>query len=188
MTSAIAALGLSDLQGQILIWDDVLVDPLAYRQLALTHRFEDIQTDDELWRGIALLPDEVVLSRLIQQFMPMATTRLTFFRKSPAGQLEPNFIHSDEGMGQWTAILYLNDPPADGDGTAFWRYRPTGEVIGSARALAKDPALWTRWHEVPAKLGRLILFDSWLFHSRAIEDNYGQGDDARLVQVAFGTC
>ena len=90
-------------------------------------------------------------------------------------------------MGEWTAILYLNPTPMAGDGTDFWRWRQTGDVMGSARSLPKDPVLWERWKHVDAQFGRLVLFDSLYFHSRAIQENYGEGDTARLVQVAFGT-
>ena len=119
--------------------------------------------------------------------LPGALTTLTFFRQSPLHQEEPNYIHSDEGMGQWTAILYLNPEPAEGDGTTFWRFRPTGAIHGSAREMAKDPGLWEPWQHVEAKFNRLLVFDSLYFHSRAIEENYGEGEAARLIQVAFGT-
>jgi hypothetical protein len=182
MTTLSAPTGLHVLQ----VHDDVLADPEAYRAWALAQPFQTIQTGDEFWHGIALVEDRT-LADLVAARMPGARTHLTFFRQSPEGQAEPNFIHSDEGMGEWTAILYLNPTPAEGDGTAFWRYRPTGEIAGSARALPKDPALWESCGLVEARFGRLVIFDSWLFHSRAIEANYGAGEDARLIQVAFGT-
>lgn len=170
----------------ITVLDDVLESPLAYRDQALAMDFHTIQTEQELWHGIALLEDSPI-AELVAALVPGAQTHLTFFRKSPEGQAEPNFIHSDEGMGAWTAILFLNPEPANGDGTDFWRYKPTGAIYGSARELDKDPALWERWRHVDAKLNRLLVFDSLLFHSRAIEQNYGKDDSARLIQVAFGS-
>lgn len=168
------------------VYDNVLGDPEDYRAWALAQPFETIVTADEHWHGMSVLRDDT-LSRIVADRLAGAQTRLTFFRKSPRGQMEPNFIHSDEGMGQWTAILYLNPTPAEGDGTVFWRYKPDQSITGSARALDKDPSLWEPWHSVPAKLGRLLIFDSTHYHSRAIEENYGETDaDARLIQVAFG--
>lgn len=170
----------------LLVFDDVLPNPHAYRRWALAQPFRTHETGDEHWQGIALLGDHT-LPTLVEGFVQGAKTHLTFFRQSPLGQQEPNFIHSDEGMGEWTAILYLNPTPAPGDGTTFWRFKPTGEIYGSARALDKAPALWDPWHRVEAKFNRLLIFDSLYFHSRAIEENYGVGDNARLIQVAFGT-
>jgi len=177
----------AEARDRVLVVDDVLPDPVAYRAFALAQTYQRIETGpEEVWHGIARLPADSTLPRLIQQMRPSARPHLTFFRKSPQGQPEPNFIHSDEGMGEFTAILYLNPTPADGDGTTFWRYRPTGEVYGSARALPKDVDRWEPWHQVEARFNRLVIFDSLLFHSRAIQENYGEGDDARLVQVVFG--
>lgn len=170
----------------IYVFDDMVPDPCAYRAEALQQEFRTIQTGEERWQGIALLDVDQTLPRVMAEHWPGATPRLTFFRQSPAGQQEPNFIHSDEGMGDWTAILYLNPDPPNGDGTTFWRYRPTGEIRGSARALPKDADLWEPWYHVTAQFNRLVMFDSLYFHSRAIEANYGVGAAARLVQVVFG--
>jgi hypothetical protein len=169
-----------------MVLDDVLADPWSYRRWALSQAFQTIVTGDEVWHGIALLTDPTVPT-LIADILPGAQTTLTFFRQSPLGQAEPNFIHSDEGMGAWTAILYLTPDPPPEDGTTFWRYRPTGDVSGSARALEKDPMLWEPRRQVEARFNRVLVFESLLFHSRAIEANYGEGEDARLIQVAFGT-
>jgi GNAT superfamily N-acetyltransferase len=170
--------------GLLVVRDDVLPDPGAYRRWALAQPYETIQTGEEHWHGIARITDGTVPA-LVSAVVPGTTAALTFFRQSPEGQPEPNFIHSDELMGDFTSILYLTPKPPEGDGTAFWRYRPTGAVQGSARALPKTPDLWERWHHVVARFNRLVVFDSSYFHSRGLEENYGHGDDARLIQVVF---
>ena len=63
--------------------------------------------------------------KLVRMF-PAATPTLSFFRKSPAGQEEPHWIHTDVDMGDWTALLYLNPDPPAGDGTVFWTHLATG--------------------------------------------------------------
>jgi GNAT superfamily N-acetyltransferase len=170
----------------IAVFDDVLPDPVAYRAQALAHPFGTIQTGEELWHGIAMSEDPA-LPAFIAARLPGVRTHLTFFRQSPEGQAEPNFIHSDQGMGEWTGIYYLNPTPPDHDGTLFWRYLPADVINGNAAPLSKDPALWSRERFVAAKFNRLLLFRSDLFHSRAIEANYGQGEEARLIQVAFAS-
>lgn len=118
------------------------------------------------------------------------TPTLTFFRKSPEGQVEPNYIHHDAPMGDWTGILYLNETPAHWDGTLFWTH-----VDGAERSTSEDdkssdwdkPEKWKLSHAMQAKFNRLLLFEAPLFHSRSIKANYGHADDARLIQVVFGT-
>lgn len=173
--------------GEIEVFDDVLPDPGRYRRRALTLAFGDVEAAGQTFRGIALCPD-LLLPYLIQtQYKPGSTPLLSFFRQSPAGQAEPNYIHSDVEMGDWTAILYLNPDPPAGDGTTFWRHRPTGADRGAfdlERQGAREQ--WAAWHHVEARFNRLLIFHAPLYHSRAIEANYGQaGVDARLTQIVF---
>jgi hypothetical protein len=44
---------------------------------------------------------------------------------------------------------------------------------------------WTETRLVLGRFNRLLIFDAALPHSRAIFENYGEGDDARLIQVIF---
>jgi hypothetical protein len=104
--------------------------------------------------------------------------------------VEPNDIHTDVDMGEWTGLLYLNPIPPEKDGTDFWRHRASGTIesaVPHERSIeGRDRDRWELELHVPAEFNRLLLFDSRLFHSRAIHENYGAGDSARLVQVVFG--
>lgn len=179
--SATAAL----LVPMVAVYDDVLERPDAYRAWALQQSFGTIRTGDQRWHGIAPVEDGT-MAHLITARQPGARTHLTFLRQSPEGQIEPTFIHSDEGMGQWTAILYLTPAPPEGDGTTFWRDRETGDVCGAVGRDMEDRSRWEPWRHVSARFNRLLLFDAPLFHSRGLEENYGTGSTARLIQVAFG--
>jgi hypothetical protein len=162
----------------IRVIDDVLADPMAYREKTLSLDFSDVTIGDHTFKGIAdakpILEDRITL--------------LTFFRKSPQGQLEPNYIHSDAWMGRETGIFYMNPDPPEGDGTTFWK-SPEGRVSGpwteTVAQSARSRKGWTAWKRCPAKFNRLVVFDSDLFHSRSILENYGLGDEARLIQVMF---
>jgi hypothetical protein len=153
----------------IRVLDDVLADPHAYRARALAQSFRDVTIGPDTFRGIASCAEGDVAAAAVVA-LPGAEPVLTFFRKSPAGQHEPNFVHSDEGMGRFTGIYYMNPHPAEGDGTTFWE-RNAGE--------------WWPKQQVPARFNRLLLFSAELPHSRSLFDNYGQGDEARLIQVVF---
>lgn len=173
----------------IRVIDDVLRYPERYREEALAHEFRDWPIGSHLFRNIARTDDLSLPTLLEDLLLPGAISTLTFFRKSPYGQAEPNLVHSDAEMGDWTAILYLNpDPPAD-DGTQFYLHKPSGLREGAWLEFETDGldrSRWRMWRGVQAKFNRLLIFRASLFHARAIEENYGEGDEARLTQVVFG--
>jgi len=178
------------------VYDDVLARPLEYRAEALALEFRSVPVGPITFHGIAGC-HTARLPQWIQTLYPDAKPGLSFFRRSPLGQEEPNFIHTDRDMGDWTGILYLNPRPLPGDGTTFWSFRETGAVSSVAStvdealvegALWRKRDLWFPRQSVAAKFNRLVLFHAPMFHSRAIDQNYGVGpEDARLIQIVFGT-
>lgn len=182
----------------IQFFDDVLPDPMAYRERALKQRFQTVADGPVVFHGMAPCADPTIPMRIASTFPGLLPT-LSFFRQSRLGQVEPHYVHDDRSMGDWTAIYYLNPAPPEGDGTAFYRRTRDGaiEIEGEAAAGSdewkadvsawSDAAQWTRWELIPAVFNRLVLFKASLFHARAIAENYGDGDDARLIQICFGT-
>lgn len=170
--------------------------PADYAVWARARRFGSVAIGPAVFDGLAPCDDDT-LPAWIRAHYPHAQPTLTFFRQSPAGQVEPNYIHTDRDMGDWTAILYLTAEPRLHDGTRFWRHRDTGATASTATTDAefkaewaawRDLAQWEPWHTVPAAPGRLVVFPAPCFHSRAIFENYGTaGADARLLQLVFGT-
>lgn len=171
----------------IAVHDGIVADPVAYRARALAQSFDSVDVGHAMFHGIAVCEAPDVIDWLAVAYPTLEPT-LSFFRQSPAGQDEPNFIHTDVDMGDVTVIVYWNDPPADGDGTSFWRHRDCGAVTGGLLTgdAGKNLDAWECWRTVPAVFNRAVVFDAPLFHSRAIRENYGQGSDARLIQVVFG--
>lgn len=152
----------------IQVLDDVLPDPMAYLAEVKRLPFRSVTLGPDTFRGIALSRRHDV--DRVAEAETNASTFLSFFRRSPEGQIEPNYIHSDEAMGRFTGIYYMNSEPTEGDGTAFWE---------------RDGAGWKMTRLVPAKFNRLLTFGAGLHHSRALFNNYGEGDGARLIQVIF---
>jgi hypothetical protein len=185
-----------DLWNGVHVYDDVLDEPDAVRAAILGVPAQCIDFGGgQVFHGIRLLPADALVPFLgalrvfaagmsIGPFPPFA-------RQSPAGQLEPNDVHSDAGHGQRTALLYLNPTPADCDGTVFWQRKATGAVRGpwdaDCEADSHDRSAWAPWRTVDARYNRLLLFEADYFHGRRIVENYGAGDEARLIVVAFLT-
>ena len=184
-----------DGEPRLFVYDGVLPDPEAYRRWALSLPYTSLTVGAATFHGMASC-DDTALADLIQQAHPRTVPGVTLFRRSPAGQVEPSFIHTDRDMGDWTGILYLTPDPPEADGTVFYRHRGTGAYGSQAEDAAsvrqewqdwRDETQWAPWTRVAARFNRLVLFPAPLFHARAIPENYGTGDDARLIQLVFGT-
>ena len=174
------------------VFDDFLPDPEAYRARALASEFRTFEFEGGVtFHGIATPTPPDVPAIIAKKFPDLAPT-LSFFRRSPVGQIEPHWIHTDVDMGDWTALVYLNPEPPAWDGTAFWRYLPTGAIESaiaherSAEGMRPNPELWRPWRHVSARFNRLVLFPASYFHSRAIFDNWTRAGEDRLTQVVFG--
>lgn len=174
---------------EIQILDDFLHAPVAYRACALRREFKSYDFGHCTFHGIAVAGD-TELPRRIHELFPQLAPSLSFFRKSPLGQVEPHFIHSDVDMGDWSAILYLNPDPPPGDGTSFWTHRATSAIesgVPHERSIeGRERANWVLREHVDARFNRLVMFPSSYFHSRGIHENWGAADQARLTQVVFG--
>jgi hypothetical protein len=172
----------------IAIHDDFLRDPVGFRARALQQRFQTVQDGPVEFRNISPCADPTACMALVKQY-PGLRPILSFFRMSPAGQIEPHTVHTDTSMAKVTAILYLNPHPPLGDGTRFLRHIGTGATMSTDDSEAPDwfdPLAWEEDGLVEARFNRLVAFDSNLFHSRAIIDNYGDDhDSSRLINVMF---
>ncbi len=178
----------------IRVIDAAVPDPLTYRAAALSQSFGDIEAGPITFHGMASIGPSP-LSQWLEDTYGLLTT-YSAFRLSPEGQEEPNYIHTDQDMGEWTGILYLNPEPPSADGTTFWKDLTNGAIQSTASTPEDQTAEWLRWrdrsqwepwHTVNAAFNRLLLFPSPYFHSRALYDNWGDGSDARLIQLLFGT-
>jgi GNAT superfamily N-acetyltransferase len=173
--------------------DDVLMDPDAYRASVLAVPVATYHAGPGTdFYNMALCPFPE-LPAWFAKHHPELMITMSAIRKAPAGQIEPHFIHTDRDMGTWSGIFYLMPHPPDGDGTTFYQHRVSHE-IQSGLAFDVDDAVswrdrdqWEAWHHVPARFNRLVLFPSTYYHARALEQNYGEGDDARLIHILFGT-
>lgn len=166
---------------EIQVFDDVLPDPLEYRARALEQAFQSVTIGADTFHGMAPAPFES-----LRHWLPDAT--LSFFRLSPAGQVEPNDVHTDESVGERTGILYLNPDPPEGDGTTFYKRKDTGSIAsrGETQDEWRHKSQWAPWKTVAAKFNRLLVFPAPFFHARALLENYGNSpSDARLIQVIF---
>ncbi len=180
----------------IQVFDDVVPDALAYRARLLALPFQSVTVGGVVtFHGMAACPDPWVADWLAAQGIGVASS-ISLVRRSPAGQVEPHYIHTDRDMGQWTAILYLTLAPPAGDGTTFWQHRDRGVITSTADrgedwpgewADWRDATQWEPWHTVAARFNRMVVFPAGYYHSRSLFENFGTDDEARLIQIVFGS-
>jgi hypothetical protein len=137
----------------------------AYKQMILSNEFATWDFGyGQSFHNIAKL-EPTLFSTYLEGFLPAYTEVAHFARKSPEGQLEPNYIHSDEAHADLTALLFLSDHPDCGTRL----YSDDGKPIVT----------------IHMNKGTGFVFSSSVKHSRLLENNFGDGDEARLVEVVF---
>ena len=152
----------------MILMDDVILSPSQYVDDILDAEFVDIYDGVNTFQNIQPRDhlDEFTTT-VLDLVGPFYDIAWNFIRKSPEGQQEPNYVHTDEMMGDLTAILYLSKNHPEDDGTTIY------DNDGNKACVFYS------------KFNRMIVFDSKLPHSRNIFENFGQGESARLIQVAF---
>lgn len=151
----------------LITFDNVLENPKDYVSDIHLHEFQDVADGQHVFRNIQPRGDSDDFAKFVSKLFPDYRLELNFIRKSPLNQQEPNFIHSDEMMGDLTCILYLNEESPSEDGTTIYDEE-------------KKPLI-----RVYSKFNRMVAFESNLLHSRNIFENFGEEESARLIQVAF---
>ena len=151
----------------LIIYDNVLKNPKDYVSDIHLHGFQDVADGEHVFRGIQQRDANDEFAKYCTELFGNYKVCLNFVRQSPLNQDEPNFIHTDEMMGDLTCILYLNESAPDNDGTTVYD--------NEQKPLMK----------MYSKFNRMIAFNSNVPHSRNIFENFGSGKDARLVQVVF---
>jgi hypothetical protein len=147
--------------------DDVLKEPRAYVKDIFKYGFQDVSDGVNTFKGIQPRDHGDEFALFATSYFPGYQIAWNFIRQSPFGQLEPNYIHTDEMMGDITCILYLNEYTPNADGTTMY------DADGVVSCV------------VSSKFNRMIAFDAAIPHSRNILENFGEGEGARLIQVVF---
>lgn len=151
----------------LIVLDNIIKDPKSYVSDIHLHGFQDVADGHNVFRNIQPRDNNDEFSKFVSGLFLDHKVHINFIRKSPLNQEEPNFVHTDEMMGDITCILYLNEEAPEDDGTTI--YNENGETLV----------------KVYSKFNRMIAFNSDAPHSRNIFENFGDGEKARLIQVIF---
>lgn len=175
------------------VFDEFVPDAATLRAAGLAADFIDYPGHDgEIYKRVR--PGEIPgVRQAIEQAMGRPVDMLGMaYRLNFNGEKPNASIHSDMGWGTHALVLFLSEGEG---GTAFWRHKKTGaaridpgdfELFELVRNDWDNEAAWDLEQLVPMKLGRALIYESALFHSRFPFEAFGTGpDDGRLIVVAF---
>jgi hypothetical protein len=151
----------------VMTLDNVLSNPKEYVSDIFSRGFQDIFDGVNTFKNIQPRDNNDEFASFISSIFINYKINYNFVRMSPLSQIEPNFIHKDDMMGDVTCILYLSESHPEEDGTSL--YDEDENVIC----------------KVYSRFNRLLVFDADTKHSRNIFENFGNGNEARLIQVIF---
>ena len=151
----------------LITFDNIIKDPLSYVSDIHLHGFQDVADGEYTFKNIQPRDKNDEFAKYVSELFIGYKVDLNFVRKSPLNQEEPNFVHTDEMMGDITCLLYLNEQAPEDDGTTVYDEN-------------KKPLL-----TMYSKFNRMIAFNSDAPHSRNLFHNFGEADTARLVQIIF---
>ena len=193
--------------------DGFLADPQAVRDFALEHDFSGAnQMDGHSYPGTAK-PKHPQFHAWVEQQLSLAIglpvkANTIAFVSSKEGEFTEQWIHADSNCARWAAVCYLFEGHHE-HGTAFWRHRETQTsemtqpfydalkidlkdekqveaLVERVKAEANDEQFWEKADFTEARFGRLIWFNSKLWHSRYPRHAFGDSvETSRLIMVAF---
>lgn len=178
----------------MIVIDDFLPDAVAIRRHALASEFVDWPGyDGEVYKRVCLTDVPGLHGRIEQVMGPVEMLGMGY-RLNFGGELPNAAIHSDVGWGTHALVLYLSEGEG---GTAFWRHKATrahridpGDVT-LFEAVCHDWDDAEKWEQTALaamKLGRAVIYESALFHSRWPFPAFGSNPETgRLIAVAFFT-
>lgn len=177
--------------------DGFLSDFDAVRAFADQAEYEDLPASDGVtYPGICVeLPDwllDEVLRFMFGWLGRKPEKPLIFMRASPEGVMAPHQAHSDERMGRWSLMVYLNRAEHCQGGTALVRHRDTG-MAESDPSLAdvwardtNDPAAWEVTYMAEMAPNRAFVFPAPMMHRAEPVGGFGSTrEDMRLVLTGF---
>ncbi|XQA72069.1 DUF6445 family protein [Xanthomonas sacchari] len=178
----------------MIVIDDFLQDAASVRAHGLQAPFIDWPAHDgQVYKRVALVEVPGLREGIERAMGPVQMLGMGY-RLNYGGEMPNAAIHSDIGWGTHAAVLYLSEGEG---GTALWRHKATG----AERIEPGDMALFEqvcndwddadRWEQTALaemSLGRCVIYESALFHSRWPFAAFGTDPQSgRLVAVAFFT-
>jgi hypothetical protein len=141
------------------------------------------------------LPESIVHSVMFQLTYGvlgrMPKDPVIFLRKSPEGVDVPHKFHTDNSMGKFSLMLYLQDN--DNAGTGFAKHKETGvtssnigeESLSKTIKDCNDDSKWQIYKSFKMRKNRAVTFDASQFHVALPIGGFGEAENSRTVLTCF---
>lgn len=114
-----------------------------------------------------------------------------FLRRSPEGVFAPHEAHTDQSMGKYSMMLYLQHYMTGG--TSFLTHKKSGigfapeneSFLSIIKRDSNDRESWKINNMVNMRANRALIFSSDMIHRAEPIGGFGEGKTARTVLTAF---
>lgn len=176
---------------------DILKKLLSYVKAA---EFSDVKNDADgvvyplICRDIPEDVSRAVYDGISNAFGVGPVNPAIFMRMSPKGVPVTNIAHTDNSMGNYSLMLYLNNDEDAQGGTALLTHNETGathitsnqELLAKAQRDANDVDAWSVRELFEMKQNRAVIFDAHLFHRAEPLGGFGNTkENSRVVLTVF---
>jgi hypothetical protein len=176
--------------------DDFLPSYQALKDISVTGEFSDIENpvDSVVYPHIFKdVPDHLIreVESKLNEIFGSVVINTIFMRRSPKGVKVPHMAHTDNSMGDYSLMLYMQDN--DDAGTALIRHKRSGityapeseTFVDVVRHDQNNPDQWQVYQVATMKENRAAIFDAHLFHCALPVGGFGEGAESRCVLTAF---
>ncbi len=114
-----------------------------------------------------------------------------FMRKSPKGAPVTHKYHTDNCMGRYSMMIYLQNNPDAGTGLAVHkdlsvtRAPYNDELLKITIEDCNDDSKWQVYKRAKMAKNKAVIFDSDLFHVALPIGGFGEGTESRVVLTCF---
>ena len=186
--------------GEAVIVDDFLDDIAGVRAYAQGLDYQGVTNPEDgvFYSGVSIDVENRLRAeytyKLSMLFGSEIMPNYMFFRLSTVNSIAPYQVHTDMVMGEYAAIIYLNDAESCSGGTELVRHKETGMSINPTN---KDELMlwqsdqniaenWVRESFAEMAENRLVLIDSSRLHRSLPIGGYGNDiTDGRIVLTCF---
>lgn len=113
---------------------------------------------------------------------------MMFMRRSPEGVNCPHKVHSDNSMGDFSLMLYIN-----GGHTSLVKHKETGiayapeneKYVDIIRSDQNNDDAWSVTELMGGKPNMAVIFDASRLHRAEPVGGFGTGKDSRVILTCF---